>query len=67
MFLINNQIINESNKIKNSILKNLINYIKHYRTINESNIIKFKCLLKIIIFKNDIFVLWFVFRYCDLL
>ena len=56
MFLINNRIINENNKMKNSILKNLINYIKHYRAVNESDVIKLKCLLKIIMFKNDIFV-----------
>ena len=42
--------------MKNSILKNLINYIKHYRVISENNIIKFKCLSKIIMFKNDIFI-----------
>ena len=56
MFLINNRIINENNKIKSSILKSLINYIKHYRAINENDVIKFKCLSKIIIFKNDIFI-----------
>ena len=42
--------------MKSSILKNLINYIKPYRAISESNVIKFKYLLKIMIFKNDIFV-----------
>ena len=56
MFLFNNRIINENNKIKSSILKSLINYIKHYRAINENDVIKFKCLSKIIIFKNDIFI-----------
>ena len=50
----NNQAINENNKIKNSILKNLINYIKHHRAISESDVIKLKCLLKIIMFKSDI-------------
>ena len=43
--------------MKSSILKNLINYIKHYRAINENDIIKFKCLSKIMIFKNDIFII----------
>ena len=56
MFSISNRIINENNKMKSSILKNLINYIKHYRVINENDVIRFKCLLKIIIFKNDIFI-----------
>ena len=56
MFIINNRIINENNKIKNSILKSLIDYIKHYRVINESDVIKLKCLLKIIIFKSDIYI-----------
>ena len=54
MFLINNRIISESNKIKSSILKNLIDYIKHHRAISESDVIKFECLSKIMIFKNDI-------------
>ena len=54
MFLINNRIINENNKIKNSILKNLINYIKYYRVISENDVIKFEYLSKIMIFKNDI-------------
>ena len=57
MLLINNRIINENNKMKNSILKNLINYIKYHRAINENNVIKFKCLLKIMMFKNDIFII----------
>ena len=41
--------------MKNSILKSLINYIKYYRIISENDVIKFKCLLKIMIFKSDIF------------
>ena len=57
MFSINNRIINENNKIKSSILKSLIDYIKYYRAINENNVIKFECLSKIIIFKNDIFTI----------
>ena len=56
MFLMNNRIINENNKIKNSILKSLINYIKYHRVINESDVIKFKCFSKIMMFKNDIFI-----------
>ena len=56
MFLISNRVISENNKIKNLILKNLINYIKHYRAINENNIIKFKCSSKIMMFKNNIFI-----------
>ena len=55
MFIINNRIINESNKIKSSILKSLINYIKHYRVASENDIIKFKYLSKIIIFKSDVY------------
>ena len=43
MFLINNRIINENNKITSSIFKNLINYIKYYRVISENDVIKFKC------------------------
>ena len=43
--------------MKNSILKSLINYIKHYRAISESDVIKLKCLLKIIMFKNNIFIM----------
>ena len=50
----NNRIINENNKMKNSILKSLINYIKYHRIISENDVIKFKCLLKIMIFKSDI-------------
>ena len=57
MLLINNRIINENNKIKNSILKSLIDHIKHYRAISENDVIKFKCLSKIMIFKNDIFII----------
>ena len=56
MFLMNNLIINENNKIKSSILKNLIDYIKYYRVINENDVIKLKYLSKITIFKNDIFI-----------
>ena len=52
----NNQIINESNKMKSSILKSLIDHIKHYRAINENDVIRLKCLLKIIMFKSDIFI-----------
>ena len=43
--------------MKNSILKSSINYIKHYRVINKSDIIKLECLLKIIMFKSDIFII----------
>ena len=56
MFIINNRAISENIKIKNSILKNLISYIKHYRAINENDVIKLKCLLKITIFKNDVHI-----------
>ena len=56
MFIINNRVINENNKIKSLILKSLINYIKYYRAINKSDVVKFKCLLKIIIFKSDIYI-----------
>ena len=56
MFSINNRIINENNKMKSSILKSLIDHIKHYRAISENNVIKFKCLSKIMMFKNDIFI-----------
>ena len=56
MFLINNRIINENNKMKSSILKNLINYIRYYRAISENDIIRFKCSSKIIMFKDDIFI-----------
>ena len=56
IFIINNQAINEDIKMKNSILKNLINYIKHYRAISENDVIKLKCSLIIIIFKNNICV-----------
>ena len=52
-----NRVINENNKIKSSILKSLIDYIKHYRAISENNIIKFKCSSKIIMFKSDIFII----------
>ena len=47
--------MNENNKIKSSILKSLINYIRYHHAINENDIIKFKCLSKIMIFKSDIF------------
>ena len=57
IFLINNRIINENNKIKDSILKKLIDYIKHYHVISENNVKKLKCSSKIIIFKNDIFII----------
>ena len=55
MLLINNRIINENNKIKSSILKNLIDYIRYYRAISENDVIKLKCSSKIMMFKNDIF------------
>ena len=42
--------------MKSSILKSLIDHIKHYRVINENDVIKFKCLSKIMMFKNDIFI-----------
>ena len=42
--------------MKNSILRNLINYIKHYHVASESDVIKLKCLLKIMIFKNDVYI-----------
>ena len=51
-----NRIINENNKIKSSILKSLIDYIKHHRAINENDVIKLKCSSKTIMFKNDIFI-----------
>ena len=57
MFLINNRVINENNKIKNSILKSLIDYIKYYRVTSENNVIKLECLSKIMIFKSDIFII----------
>ena len=50
--------------MKNSILKSLINYIKHYRAINENDVIKFICLLKIMIFKSDIFVMSAFLNFC---
>ena len=56
MFIIINRVINEDIKMKNLILKNSINYIKHYHVINENDFIKFKCLSKIIIFKNDVYI-----------
>ena len=64
MLLINNRIINENNKIKSSILKSLINYIKHYRVINENNVIKLECSSKIIMFKNDIFIISAFLNFC---
>ena len=51
-----NQTINENNKMKNSILKSSIDHIKHYRAINENDIIRFEYSSKIIMFKNDIFI-----------
>ena len=56
MFIISNRVISENIKIKNSILKSLINYIKHYRETSESDVIKLKCLSKIMIFKSDVYV-----------
>ena len=53
----NNRIINENNKMKSSILKNLIDYIRYYRAVSENDVIKFKCLSKIMMFKNDIFII----------
>ena len=41
--------------MKNSILKNLIDYIKPYRAVSENDVIKLKCLSKIIMFKSDIY------------
>ena len=55
MIIINNRIINENIKMRNSILRNSINCIKHYRAISESDVIKFKYLSKIIIFKSDVY------------
>ena len=43
--------------MKSSILKNLIDYIRYYRAVSENDVIKFKCLSKIMMFKNDIFVI----------
>ena len=57
MFLINNRAINENNKMKSSILKNLIDYIKYHRAVSESDVIKFEYLSKIIMFKSDIFII----------
>ena len=64
MFSINNRIINENNKIKRSILKKLINYIRYCRAVSESDVIKFKCLLKIIMFKSDIFIINAFLNFC---
>ena len=50
--------------MKSSILENLINYIKYYRVINENDVIKFECLLKIIMFKNDIFIINAFLGFC---
>ena len=49
-----NRIISENNKMKSSILKSLIDYIKHHRVTSESDVIRLKCLSKIIMFKDDI-------------
>ena len=57
MFSMNNRAINENNKIKNSILKNLINYIKYHRVVNKSDVIKLEYLSKIMIFKSDISIM----------
>ena len=38
-------------------MKILINYIKHYRATSKNDVIKFKCLSKIIMFKSDIFII----------
>ena len=59
-----NRVINENKKIKSSILKSLIDYIKQYRAISENDVIKFKYLLKIMIFKNDIFVISAFLNFC---
>ena len=59
-----NRIINENNKIKSSILKSLINYIKHHRAISESDVIKFEYSLKIIMFKSDIFIINAFLNFC---
>ena len=64
MFSINNQAINENNKIKSSILKNLIDHIKYYRAINENDVIKLEYLSKIMMFKNDIFITSAFLNFC---
>ena len=43
--------------MKSLILKSSIDYIKHYRVTSENDIIKLKCLSKIMMFKNDIFII----------
>ena len=55
MFIISSRVISESNKMKSSILKNLIDYIKHYRAASENDVIRFKCLSKIMIFKSGVY------------
>ena len=64
MLLINNRAINKNNKIKNSILKSLINYMKYHRATNENYVIKLKCLLKIMIFKDDISIISAFLNFC---
>ena len=64
MFLMSNRAINENNKMKNSILKSLIDHIKHHRAINENDVIRFKCSSKIMIFKNDIFIISAFLSFC---
>ena len=64
MFLINNRVISENNKMKSSILKSLIDYIRHHRVISENDVIRFKCLLKIMIFKSDIFIINAFLDFC---
>ena len=50
--------------MKNSILKSLINYIKYYRAVSENDVIRFKCLLKIMIFKSDIYAATAFLYFC---
>ena len=50
--------------MKSLILKSLIDYIKHYRVISENNVIRFKCLSKIMIFKSDIFITSAFLNFC---
>ena len=38
--------------------------MKHYRAINESDVIKFKCLSKIMMFKNDISIMSAFLNFC---
>ena len=38
--------------------------MKYYRAISENDVIKFKCLLKIIMFKSDIFAISAFLNFC---